>query len=109
MPGAADYTARELLRDRSQIEIRALRREHEADMLAAVENTSAQSLQRRLFVMKRCPEDHHLSTAFCPGGVTSDFRSLLAARHHWVGPDFRTFGAAAPRCAAAPTRSSMRQ
>jgi ribosomal protein S18 acetylase RimI-like enzyme len=48
-----DYTAHELLRDGGQIEIRALRREDEADMLAAVGMTSAQSLQRRFFVMKR--------------------------------------------------------
>ena len=53
MSETIDYTARELLRDGSQIEIRALRREDEADMLAAVERTSAQSLQRRFFVMKR--------------------------------------------------------
>jgi RimJ/RimL family protein N-acetyltransferase len=48
-----DYTAREPLRDGRQIEIRALRREDEADMLAAIGNTSAQSLQRRFFAMKR--------------------------------------------------------
>ena len=48
-----NYAAHELLRDGSQIEIRAQRREDEVDMLAAVENTSAQSLQRRFFVMKR--------------------------------------------------------
>src|SRR5437762_7448006 len=53
MSEAISYTARELLRDGSQIEIRALRREDEADMLAAVGRTSAQSLQRRFFVMKR--------------------------------------------------------
>src|SRR3979409_1510162 len=53
MSEAIDYTARELLSDGSQIEIRALRREDEADMLAAVGKTSAQSLQRRFFVMKR--------------------------------------------------------
>ena len=53
MSEAINYTARELLRDGSQIEIRALRREDEADMLAAIERTSAQSLQRRFFVMKR--------------------------------------------------------
>ena len=53
MSEAIDYTARELLSDGSQIEIRALRLEDEADMLAAIENTSAQSLQRRFFVMKR--------------------------------------------------------
>ncbi len=53
MSEAINYTARELLSDGSQIEIRALRREDEADMLAAVGKASAQSLQRRFFVMKR--------------------------------------------------------
>src|SRR6266478_2878903 len=53
MPEVITYTARELLRDGGQIEIRALRREDEADMLAAVGKASAQSLQRRFFVMKR--------------------------------------------------------
>jgi RimJ/RimL family protein N-acetyltransferase len=53
MSDIANYTARELLSDSSQIEVRALRREDEADMLAAVGKTGAQSLQRRFFVMKR--------------------------------------------------------
>jgi RimJ/RimL family protein N-acetyltransferase len=48
-----NYATRELLRDGSQIDIRALRPEDEADMLAAVGKTSAQSLQRRFFAMKR--------------------------------------------------------
>ena len=53
MSEAINYAARELLRDGGQIEIRALRPEDEADMLAAIGKTSAQSLQRRFFVMKR--------------------------------------------------------
>ena len=53
MSEAFSYTTREVLKDGSQIEIRALRRTDEADMLAAIEHTSAQSLQRRFFVMKR--------------------------------------------------------
>jgi ribosomal protein S18 acetylase RimI-like enzyme len=53
MSEATNYTAREVLSDGCQIEIRALRREDEADMLAAVGKASAQSLQRRFFVMKR--------------------------------------------------------
>jgi ribosomal protein S18 acetylase RimI-like enzyme len=53
MSEGANYAARELLGDGSPIEIRALRREDEADMLAAVGKTGAQSLQRRFFVMKR--------------------------------------------------------
>src|SRR5580693_143022 len=52
MPEAVNYTAHELLNDGSQIEIRSLRPEDEADMLAAVGRTSAQSLQRRFFVVK---------------------------------------------------------
>ena len=47
------YAARELLSDGSQIDIRALRPDDEADMLAAIDRTSKQSLQRRFFVMKR--------------------------------------------------------
>lgn len=53
MSETASYTARELLRDGSPVDIRALRPEDEAGMLAAIGQTSAQSLQRRFFVMKR--------------------------------------------------------
>jgi GNAT superfamily N-acetyltransferase len=53
MSETPNYTAREVLKDGSPIEIRALRPEDEADMLAAIGQTSAQSLQRRFFVMKR--------------------------------------------------------
>jgi RimJ/RimL family protein N-acetyltransferase len=53
MTNAASYAVRESLRDGSIIEIRALKPQDEAGMLAAVERTSAQSLQRRFFVMKR--------------------------------------------------------
>jgi len=53
MSEASSYTTHEVLKDGSQIEIRALRRTDESDMLAAIEHTSAQSLQRRFFVMKR--------------------------------------------------------
>ena len=53
MPEARDYSAIEHLRDGRQIEIRALRPDDEADMLAAIGRTSTQSLQRRFFVVKR--------------------------------------------------------
>ncbi len=53
MPEAATYTARERLSNGSQVEIRSLRPEDEADMLAAVGRTSTESLQRRFFVVKR--------------------------------------------------------
>jgi RimJ/RimL family protein N-acetyltransferase len=53
MSEAAHYIVQELLGDGSRIEVRSLRPEDENDMLAAVGRTSAQSLQRRFFVIKR--------------------------------------------------------
>jgi GNAT superfamily N-acetyltransferase len=53
MSDIASYSAREHLRDGSPVEVRALRPEDEADMLAALDQTSPQSLQRRFFAMKR--------------------------------------------------------
>jgi RimJ/RimL family protein N-acetyltransferase len=53
MSHAADYSVREHLRDGSRVEIRALRPEDEAGMLGALDQTSAQSLQRRFFGIKR--------------------------------------------------------
>lgn len=53
MSDLASYIAHEHLGDGSAVEIRALRADDEADMLAALEQTSAQSRQRRFFVMKR--------------------------------------------------------
>jgi GNAT superfamily N-acetyltransferase len=50
---AATYTATEHLRDGRALEIRALKPSDEADMLAAVERSSAQSLYRRFMGAKR--------------------------------------------------------
>jgi RimJ/RimL family protein N-acetyltransferase len=47
------YSAHEQLRDGRPVEIRALRPDDEADMLAAIDRTGAESLQRRFFVPKR--------------------------------------------------------
>jgi RimJ/RimL family protein N-acetyltransferase len=47
------YSAREQLRDGRPVEIRALRPDDEADMLAAIDHTGPESLQRRFFVPKR--------------------------------------------------------
>jgi RimJ/RimL family protein N-acetyltransferase len=49
----ATYSAHEKLRDGRPIEIRALRPDDEADMLAAIDHTNAESLRRRFFVTKR--------------------------------------------------------
>ncbi|KWV60454.1 GCN5 family acetyltransferase [Bradyrhizobium macuxiense] len=53
MSDAAHYTVTEPVRDGASVIIRALRPEDEADMLAALERTSAESRHRRFFVMKR--------------------------------------------------------
>jgi len=47
------YSARERLRDGRPIQIRALRPDDEAEMLAAVDRTNTESLRRRFFVTKR--------------------------------------------------------
>jgi RimJ/RimL family protein N-acetyltransferase len=53
MRKAADYSAKERLRDGRPMEIRALRPDDREDMLAAIGRTSPQSLQRRFLVPKR--------------------------------------------------------
>src|SRR5438270_12349165 len=53
MSEIAKYRATEHLRDGSPVEIRALRPTDEDDMLTALEQTGAQSLQHRFFTMKR--------------------------------------------------------
>ncbi len=53
MPQAAEYSAIELLRNGRRVEIRALRPQDRDDMLAAVGRTSAQSLYRRFFGVRR--------------------------------------------------------
>jgi GNAT superfamily N-acetyltransferase len=53
MAEAADYSAREHLRDGRPVKIRALRPDDRADMLAAIGRTSMQSLQRRFFAPKK--------------------------------------------------------
>src|SRR5258708_27745111 len=53
MSEASDYRAVERLRDGRHVQIRALRPDDQADMLAAIGRTSTESLQRRFFVVKR--------------------------------------------------------
>jgi ribosomal protein S18 acetylase RimI-like enzyme len=73
MSEATAYAAHELLSDGSPIQIRALRQQDEADMLAAIGQTSAQSLQRRFFVMKR-----HFSDKERAFFMDIDFRDHVA-------------------------------
>ncbi|TPQ29416.1 GNAT family N-acetyltransferase [Bradyrhizobium guangdongense] len=53
MSDPAYYARQERLRDGTPVEVRALRATDEGDMLAALEQTSVQSLQRRFFAPKR--------------------------------------------------------
>jgi RimJ/RimL family protein N-acetyltransferase len=53
MMNAAKYSAADVLRDGRRIVIRALRTDDRADLLGAVERTSAQSLYRRFFGARR--------------------------------------------------------
>ena len=52
MSEAAKYSAVEVLRDKRRVEIRALRPDDRAELLAAVGRTSDQSLYRRFFAVK---------------------------------------------------------
>src|SRR3954465_1209155 len=53
MPEAAPYSAIEVLHDGSRVEIRALRPDDRAAILAAVGHTSERSLYRRFFAARR--------------------------------------------------------
>jgi len=53
MLNAAEYSAVESLRNGRRVEIRALRPQDRDDMIAAVGRTSAQSLYRRFFAVRR--------------------------------------------------------
>jgi RimJ/RimL family protein N-acetyltransferase len=53
MSDPATYSAAERLRDGRHVEIRALRPDDQANLLAAVGRTSSQSLYRRFFAVKR--------------------------------------------------------
>ncbi|MEH2511838.1 RimJ/RimL family protein N-acetyltransferase [Nitrobacteraceae bacterium AZCC 1564] len=58
---SADYSSVEPFRGGGTIEIRALRPDDRADMLAAIDRTSAQSRQRRFFAPKRGFSDAEIS------------------------------------------------
>jgi len=53
MPEAASYAAIEVLRDGTRVDIRALRPDDRAAILAAVDHTSERSLYRRFFAARR--------------------------------------------------------
>jgi GNAT superfamily N-acetyltransferase len=73
----ASYTAREPLRDGGLIDIRAQRPADESDMLTALAQASAESLQRRFFVTKR-----HFPDAERAHFMNVDFRTHVALVAH---------------------------
>ena len=89
MSDVATYAAQEHLRDGGLVKIRALRPDDEADMLAALAQTSAQSLQRRFFVMKR-----HFSDKERAFFMDIDFKDhvALVARAEQAGGDILVGG-----------------
>ena len=80
MPDLASYIEHEHLRDGSAIDVRPLRPEDEADMLAALEQASARSLQRRFFTMKRHFSDKE--RAFFMNIDFSNHVALIARAEH---------------------------
>jgi RimJ/RimL family protein N-acetyltransferase len=89
MSDVAAYAVQEHLRDGVPVKIQALRPEDEADMLAALEQTSALSLQRRFFVMKR-----HFSDKERAFFMDIDFRDhvALVARAEQAGSEILVGG-----------------
>jgi len=61
MQNIEKYSAFETLRDGCHVEIRALRSSDQADLIAAVGRTSAPSLQRRFFGLKRTFTDQEVA------------------------------------------------
>jgi RimJ/RimL family protein N-acetyltransferase len=61
MPEAAKYSTVEVLRNGRRIEIRALRASDRDDLVAAVDRTSARSLYRRFFSLKRHFSDKEIN------------------------------------------------
>jgi RimJ/RimL family protein N-acetyltransferase len=70
---AASYSATETLRDGRPLEIRALRPEDQADLLAAVGRLGTESLYRRFFAVKR-----HFSEREIASSVNVDFVTHVA-------------------------------
>ncbi len=81
---ASNYSALETMRDGRPVQIRALKPNDEADLMAAVRRSSAQSLYRRFFGLKR-----HFSEQEIAFFLNVDFVShvaLVAVIDEGAGP-----------------------
>jgi ribosomal protein S18 acetylase RimI-like enzyme len=102
MTEVTDYSARELLRDGEPIRIRALSPGDEAGMLDAIGQTSAQSLQRRFFVMKR-----HFSDKERAYFMDVDFKNHVAIVALAGGTDREAIVGAGRYIVSEPERAEM--
>jgi GNAT superfamily N-acetyltransferase len=86
MPEAAKYSATEALRDGSRVEIRALRPDDRAAVLAAVDHTSGKSLYRRFFAARRSFTESEIAL-FLNVDFTSHVALVAAVRHEDGGEE----------------------
>ena len=86
MPEAAKYSATESLRDGTRVEIRALRPDDRAAVLAAVDHTSGKSLYRRFFAARRSFTESEIAL-FLNVDFTSHVALVAAVRHEDGGED----------------------
>lgn len=70
MDAVADYLAIDRSRDGRRIQIRSLKIEDQADLMAAVRRTSAASMYRRFFGSKRDFSEDEISFFLTPDSVT---------------------------------------
>jgi RimJ/RimL family protein N-acetyltransferase len=80
MPDVAMYSAIEVLRDGSRVEIRALRPDDRAAVLAAVDHTSERSLYRRFFAARRTFTEREIAF-FLNVDFTSHVALVAVAKH----------------------------
>src|SRR3954469_25760236 len=80
MPEAASYAAIEVLRDGTRVDIRALRPDDRAAILAAVDHTSERSLYRRFFAARRSFSEREIAF-FLKVDLISHVALVAVVRH----------------------------
>jgi hypothetical protein len=88
MPEAASYAAIEVLRDGTRVDIRALRPDDRAAILAAVDHTSERSLYRRFFAARRSFSEREIAF-FLNVDLISHVALVAVVRHDDGGEEIR--------------------
>jgi RimJ/RimL family protein N-acetyltransferase len=91
MPEAAPYSAIEVLHDGSRVEIRALRPDDRAAILAAVGHTSERSLYRRFFAARRTFTEREIAF-FLNVDFTSHVALVAVVKHDDGGEEIVSGG-----------------